>query len=979
MARITEVANELLFIILATGDGGLIVHDLASVARTCRALNDVATAVLYRHNVSHDRSSVMIWASQNNRLDTMKKALAFGADVNTFGPSDLDYGLDSTYGTPLHWAAKHGYDEIARLLLHHDAWLDAPSQRICHCPASGSAFHHVRRDHFSLNDFSLNNYHPRWYPLHLAICNRHETTAHIIMERHPPFYMRDEVPVSFGKGPTIIDCAAVSGLNTVVQRALTLYPSEFKMKKDQTLVRYTTSPLHYTVGCQGSKYVIKALVSAGCDLEAEDEDAMTPIWRACEVGNFATAIHLLAEGAQTRQAPRNTALYKSMLHYAVRGRAHWIRFSGIQDPNQVAFVNTLIEQHGYTVHDVGHEGQMPLNTALEPTGISYADASPMLIRCLLENGADPNCSGDNRMSPLFRVIQQLLDYTDNPLADISAGRNISDVPDGGWEDDALHGPQAGFRRDYSYTQLLNHGLDTALETPFWNVNRESTSQGPAQVKVREDTNSRYEIGFNPWLSEPLDPNLKSNESPMTKKLLRDAWEVMAELLRFGARLQARSNFQFSPIFLAVLSAAQDPARRYSYVLLKFLLENRRGGTYPSRSLNRLLLYCITLAPSYSGREAVTSLLIQHGASLHYEDSGLRRRLQCEFLRRDDVWLAKLCWEEGCLLSTPEQIFLEALRKGKREVARYILAVSDKSVITTVGERDATALHSATNQLDVEIARLLIEGGADVNALNYAGETPLCFVVDSFSKGSREVLLRMARLLLENHADPFITECGYSCIGTAKCFCQENQHHDFGCHDEMSAFDRALNHGLPSLVMCMLENSQLTRQHPCIICGYIRKLCTQRRPNYSFILGILLRAGANPNGCGLCPGDPFVTHCVKEIRESLLKAHSTENITRLLYLTKELVEAGATVDQPNSEGETAAGVLAEILAYGTTNEVGTCRLPIWKKINESLSVGFDDSGRASTIYILSCPPDEPGSRLFSDINWENHMCDSLKST
>ena len=84
---------------------------------------------------------MLIWASQNNRLGTTKKALASGADVNTFGSSSPgdEFLKGTTYGTPLHWAAKFGYGDIVSLLLHHNARLDTPSQLLCQCSMTSNS------------------------------------------------------------------------------------------------------------------------------------------------------------------------------------------------------------------------------------------------------------------------------------------------------------------------------------------------------------------------------------------------------------------------------------------------------------------------------------------------------------------------------------------------------------------------------------------------------------------------------------------------------------------------------------------------------------------------------------------------------------------------------------------------------------------------------------------------------------------------
>ncbi len=76
----------------------------------------------------------------------------------------------------------------------------------------------------------------------------------------------------------------------------------------------------------------------------------------------------------------------------------------------------------------------------------------------------------------------------------------------------------------------------------------------------------------------------------------------------------------------------------------------------------------------------------------------------------------------------------------------------------------TLLHIAAQNGDLEIARLLLARGADINAKGYRGYTPLHLAVDSDCDTSgRDGLapteLSMTRLLLESGADESILDDG----------------------------------------------------------------------------------------------------------------------------------------------------------------------------------------------------------------------------
>ena len=88
----------------------------------------------------------------------------------------------------------------------------------------------------------------------------------------------------------------------------------------------------------------------------------------------------------------------------------------------------------------------------------------------------------------------------------------------------------------------------------------------------------------------------------------------------------------------------------------------------------------------------------------------------------------------------EPIF-DAVLKGEREVAGILL--KDSSAVHSRMQRDHlidaiphwlyvgdTSLHLAAARLDVNVARVLVEAGADANATNRRGGTPLHYACDA---------------------------------------------------------------------------------------------------------------------------------------------------------------------------------------------------------------------------------------------------------
>ena len=173
----------------------------------------------------------------------------------------------------------------------------------------------------------------------------------------------------------------------------------------------------------------------------------------------------------------------------------------------------------------------------------------------------------------------------------------------------------------------------------------------------------------------------------------------------------------------------------------------------------------------------------------------------------------LCFRKGCLLDTPGQILLEALERGDREVAHYILAISDRSIFKTVHhETGDTALHFAVAYLDVELTHLLIEGGADANVLSINDVTPLHNTLFYYQPGYRKPVLQMVRLLLDYNADPFSVDDGYGDVDTAQCICEESRDYDIALQAYDSAFSQTIHLGSVESLQCMRKDYPMTDRH-----------------------------------------------------------------------------------------------------------------------------------------------------------------------
>lgn len=101
-------------------------------------------------------------------------------------------------------------------------------------------------------------------------------------------------------------------------------------------------------------------------------------------------------------------------------------------------------------------------------------------------------------------------------------------------------------------------------------------------------------------------------------------------------------------------------------------------------------------------------------------------------------------EQRCPVTDGEPALILAVMRGKRDVVEFLLKKGASAKVSTK-EDVRTALHEAAVGNDAEIVQLLIDGGADVNALA-RDETPLFRAV---RKGHQDIIKK----LLDAGADP----------------------------------------------------------------------------------------------------------------------------------------------------------------------------------------------------------------------------------
>lgn len=415
LAQIGDLPLEILTEIF-TGHG-LEPHDLAQVARVCKAFSGEATRASYLYNIEHQRSSLLILSAQQGRVDWMQKALSIGADINTVGPGlgespeDLVYLYhwdhvwerivpdDGKYGNPLHYAALRGDNDMVGLLLKSGANLNAPSFDVCDCLI------HAEQTA------------PRWLPLHHALCQGHLSTVNFLLDHGAPLKIGYEEEPDEDSRFSLIHCAAALGHDTLVQRAIDMGTDPSDSSVDGS------TALHYASRSWNSEAVIKCLLSAGAELDAENDEDQTPLFRACVVGNFPAAMQLLKAGADTSSPNIQHPPHRGLLHEAAKAGWHQDTLlakrpkpQDDRDKEQLKFLRTLIEDHGLNVDEGFDIPEFYSNTKrLTPLHVALDSAAqygvkrvvPGVIKLLLDKGAQPNRLNPRRLVPLQQILREI--------------------------------------------------------------------------------------------------------------------------------------------------------------------------------------------------------------------------------------------------------------------------------------------------------------------------------------------------------------------------------------------------------------------------------------------------------------------------------------------------------------------------------------------------------------------------------------------
>ena len=441
----------------------------------------------------------------------------------------------------------------------------------------------------------------------------------------------------------------------------------------------------------GHANVLAAFEMAGVNVVASTETASTALWIAADSGSKDRCTQALRMGADVNASDDQgrTALHRATMN------------------GHLAIVEQLLVSNART--------DIPDNTGRTPLMWAVAEGNQSVVSALLAHGADVNYQAGARYTPLhvavmrgFRDIAQLL-LTSG--AEINA-REIK-----------------GLTPLHKAAECGNPGMaELLLSAGAYPDVKDKDGDAPLYVAAY----CGHTDVLNVLLSQGVNVNAANSQG--TTALHAAAKQghsaVVAQLLASGADVRAKGS--------GGRTALHEAASGWETAVISQLLDGNADVNAPDNERRTPLHWA-----AKRGSADIVRVLLAHGANAKLVDNNgcapirnaAARNTQEVVRLLSDVMDNPRVFEQSLLFGAAERGDLAFVAKG----------LSQERNIELRDEAGATLLHCSATGGHVDVAELLLNAGADVNAVKRNGATALHLAA---AHGHKD----MVRLLLSRGAD-----------------------------------------------------------------------------------------------------------------------------------------------------------------------------------------------------------------------------------